>query len=208
MHRSTTADRRGHRATAVLIRANRAVYRIARHWLFLTNLMAAPFALLPMIAPVLAATGHGRMARPMYALFAPICHQQDDRSFHVLGEKTACCHRCLAVYGGLFVLGLLYVVARRRIPPASASLVGLLGVPIVIDVLTQPILQRESTPWLRVLTGALFALALAWAILPRLERGFDEMIDRIEGRFRRLVAEGRARPLLARTASTSLNGRP
>jgi uncharacterized membrane protein len=207
MEQRAPATSRSHRSTKFLIRLNRGIYHAARHWLLIANLLAAPFAILPILAPLLVASGNAGLARPIYALFAPLCHQQDDRSFHLLGEKTACCHRCLAVYGGLFGFGLLYMALRRKLPPASIALVSLLSTPIIADVLTQPALQRDSNLELRVTTGILFALAVSWAVLPRLEREFGNMARRIEGRFTLLVAQGRARPLLNSDASTPSHGR-
>lgn len=198
---------RGPRSTRALIRLNRIIYRVARQWLLVANLLAAPFAVLPILAPLLMASGQGSLARPMYTLFAPLCHQQDERSFHLFGEKAACCHRCLAVYAGLFGFGLLYVALRRKLPPAPIALVSLLSLPIIIDVLTQPALQRDSNLELRVTTGVLFALAASWAILPRLDRGFGDIAGQIERRFARLVAQGRVQPLISSHTCEPLQGR-
>lgn len=190
-----TIQRHNAATTRLLLAANRVIYRIARHWLLLVNLVAAPFALLPIIAPVAAAAGLGRVADGIYASFAPICHQLDDRSFHLAGHRFACCERCFAIYSGLLVLGIVYAFVRRRLPPASLAVASLLSVPVLVDVFSQPALQRESTWQLRTVTGVLFALAVTWFVLPRLETGFRDIARQIEQRFSRLVAEGRARPL-------------
>lgn len=195
-----TSQRHGATTTRLLLAANRVIYRVSRHWLLLLNLVAAPFALLPIIAPVAAAAGFGRLSALIYAIFAPICHQLDDRSFHLAGHKFACCERCFAIYSGLFVLGAGYAVVRWRLPPASLTLASLLSVPVLIDVFSQPALQRKSTWQVRTITGLLFALAVTWFVLPRLETGFGEISRQIEKRFSRLVAEGLTRPLRRVTA--------
>jgi len=43
---------------------------------------------------------------------------------------------------------------------------------------------RESTPFLRVLTGAIMGLSIAWLILPRLNEQFAASADDIERRIR------------------------
>jgi hypothetical protein len=48
---------------------------------------------------------------------------------------------------------------------------------------------------LRVVTGSIFALAVAWFVFPRLQIGFGEIEETVAKRFDRLVREGRAAPL-------------
>jgi predicted MFS family arabinose efflux permease len=66
---------------------------------------------------------------------------------------------------------------------------------MALDGFTQLFGWRESTWELRVVTGSLFALAVAWFVFPRLQRGFGEIQQTVEQRFERLVREGRAAPL-------------
>jgi uncharacterized membrane protein len=73
--------------------------------------------------------------------------------------------------------------------------VGLLAAPVAIDGLTQVTGLRESTTTLRVITGAFLGAGICWLLFPYLEIGFAEMRDKLESRFGRLAAEGRARPL-------------
>ncbi|MGI8644289.1 MAG: DUF2085 domain-containing protein [Thermomicrobiales bacterium] len=196
------------RTTAVLISLNRRIHHISRHWLLMLNVLAAPFVFLPLLAPILEAGGQGRLAARIHVLFAPICHQRDDRSFHILGEKVACCERCLAIYTGLLLFGIGYAASRRRLSAASLPLASLLMLPVVIDVFSQPAFQRESTWELRTLTGFLFALSIVWFTFPRLHAGFSGIAYQIEARFDRLVAEGRARPLGSRNLVPADSGMP
>jgi uncharacterized membrane protein len=66
---------------------------------------------------------------------------------------------------------------------------------MAIDGFTQLFGWRQSTWELRVITGSLFAVAVAWLIFPRLELGFTEIQQTIEERFDRLAREGRVAPL-------------
>ncbi len=184
----------GHRATAASLAVDRAVYRVARHWLLTVNAFVLGYLTLAALAPVLLANGHRSWARLIYAVNRPFCHQRDDRSFHLLGEKMACCQRCTAIYCTLFLFGVAFM-ALRGVRPLPWRGAALLSLPMLIDGLTQAAGLRESSWELRVTTGALFALALAWVALPHLETGFTEMRAQLERRFARPVVQGRARPL-------------
>jgi len=105
----------------------------------------------------------------------------DARSFignDVVGYKVALCERDIAIYGSLLMFGLFFAVTGNRIKPVHWYLWAILGViPIALDGLTQLsslllqifpawFLQRESTPFLRTLTGGLFGLFTAWYLFP------------------------------------------
>jgi uncharacterized membrane protein len=64
-------------------------------------------------APLSAASG-GAAAPLLYAVFASVCHQIAERSFHLAGEPLAVCHRCFGFYVG-FTLGLAFLPLLRRI---------------------------------------------------------------------------------------------
>ena len=85
------------------------------------------------------------------------------------------------------MFGLVFALTKRRIKPLHWMGWVLLGmVPIALDGFSQlfsqlnlPVLAailpyRESTPFLRVLTGALFGLATAWFAFPYMEASFSE----------------------------------
>jgi uncharacterized membrane protein len=190
-----TAPRYSERTVQLILTIDRAIYRIARHWLGFLNSLLWGWVALIFLAPILAAVGYQAAARPIYAYNGLFCHQRPDRSFYVLGEKMACCQRCAAIYSSMALLGLLYVALRGRVRVPSWRTLGLLAAPVAVDGLTQLIGLRESTAALRVVTGALLGLALCWLLFPYLETGFAEMRAQLERRFARLVAEGRAQPL-------------
>lgn len=104
-----------------------------------------------------------------------------------VGYKIALCERDMAIYGGILFFGIAYAITGRRIKPLHWMLWVLIGmVPIGLDGFSQlfsqiewPWLQsflpyRESTPFLRVLTGALFGISTAWFAYPYME---DSMSD-------------------------------
>ena len=104
-----------------------------------------------------------------------------------VGYKMALCERDIAIYGTIFLFGIVYALTGRRIKPLHwiiALLIGLM--PIGLDGFSQLFSQmewswlssilpyRESTPFLRVLTGGLFGLAVAWFSYPYMEESMSE----------------------------------
>jgi uncharacterized membrane protein len=183
------------RQERLVIAVDRMVYHVARRWLWLLNGVGLLFVLAAFLPPMLLESGHSGSARWVYRGFHLICHQRDDRSFHVFGHKMAYCERDFAIYAGFLVVGLGYGVLRRLVRPASVGSAIALSLPMAIDGLTQATGLRESTWQLRVVTGALFAVGVAWLVYPRLEEGFAEICATLERRFECLVREGRAAPL-------------
>ncbi len=111
------------------------------------------------------------------------------RSFigdEVLGYKLALCERDIAIYGALFLFGIIFARTGKKIKPLPWYLWLLIGLgPIGLDGFSQLLSQtgwgifswlplRESTPLLRVLTGTCFGLATAWFGFPYLEESVVE----------------------------------
>ncbi|MDZ4771152.1 MAG: DUF2085 domain-containing protein [Chloroflexota bacterium] len=113
-----------------------------------------------------------------------------------MGYKTALCQRDVALYGALFLGGLVYSfpAIRRRLRPVPLWLYVVAGVaPIGLDGFSQllgylplpPWAPRETTPIFRVLTGAIFGLMTAWLAFPYLEQSFQATRAEIEDKLRR-----------------------
>jgi uncharacterized membrane protein len=95
-----------------------------------------------------------------------------------MGYKIALCQRDIAIYGGILLFGLLFSMTGFRLKPLPWYIwLALAIVPIGLDgfsqLLSQPPLgflpYRESTPFLRVLTGFLFGFLTAWFGYPLVE---------------------------------------
>src|SRR5687768_15626650 len=104
-----------------------------------------------------------------------------------VGYKMALCERDIAIYGAILLFGLVYALTGRRIKSLHWMLWILIGMgPIGLDGFSQlfsqiewPWLQsilpyRESTPFLRVLTGGLFGFTTAWFAYPYMEESMAE----------------------------------
>ncbi|MGL4651251.1 MAG: DUF2085 domain-containing protein [Caldilineaceae bacterium] len=123
-----------------------------------------------------------------------LCVERRFRGNEQIGFKVALCQRDVAIYGAVFVGGLLFALIRRRVRPLSGKLFLLAMIPIALDGGTQLFGWRESTWWLRTLTGALFGLAALLWIYPYVD---DAMLDVIEQESKK-----KATPLLPPVASS------
>jgi len=108
-----------------------------------------------------------------------------------LGFKVANCQRDIAIYGVMLAFGLIYSLpgVRQRVRPLPWLAYGLIGIaPIALDGFSQLFSQlpdsialfawipyRESTPFLRTLTGGLFGLANAWLAFPYIRQSAQEI---------------------------------
>lgn len=103
-----------------------------------------------------------------------------------LGWKVALCQRDLAIYGSIFLAGLVFGLVRpalRKRLPADGRwpkmpwwLLVLLLVPIAVDGFTQLFGLRTSVPALRFFTGALMGAAVVWFAYPRVEEAMQDVI--------------------------------
>lgn len=109
-----------------------------------------------------------------------------------LGYKLALCERDIAIYGAILIFGILFSLTGKSIKPLPWYLWLILGLgPIGLDGFSQLLSQlglgifdwlplRESTPFLRALTGSLFGLATAWFGFPYLEESVLENRDEMQ----------------------------
>ncbi len=121
-----------------------------------------------------------------------------------VGYKVPFCQRDVAIWGAMFLFGILYALSGRKIPPLSILVWFIVGIlPIGLDGGTQLISQtgwfswlpfRESTPLLRTLTGALFGFTTGWFGIPVLEETFADT--------RRILAAKSARITSRRESQT------
>jgi uncharacterized membrane protein len=102
----------------------------------LLQLAAGGLLALPLLAPAASASGAVAAGALLRAAFAGVCHQIPERSFTLLGEPVAVCHRCLGLYaGGIAGLLLLPWLPRlHRWLLERPRRLGWFVLPLVIDV--------------------------------------------------------------------------
>lgn len=156
---------------------------VARHWLALMNAAMGIFVGLPVLSPLLEASENRALnfaGDVIFLAYHATCHQLPQRSFFIFQHQVAWCERDTAIWGTVFVAGLLFSLVRRRVDSLPIRWYVLLCIPMAIDGTTQLFGWRESTWELRLITGFLFGLASAWLVLPILERGMREVRESLE----------------------------
>lgn len=117
-----------------------------------------------------------------------------------VGYKVALCQRDVAIYGGILAFGILFSLTGRRLKSLPWYLWIVFGMlPIAMDGLSQLLSQpplnalispeilsyRESTPFLRSLTGFLFGFTTAWFGYPLVEETMTDTRQYIKEKMRR-----------------------
>ncbi len=132
------------------------------------------------LAPVCASSSgmSSTVAGWIYRIFHPICHQMDDRSFHLLGHPFGVCIRCTAIYGSFLAGVILFPFVRSLSNPELPSrwVIGLCVLPMVIDVLASVTGLHASNAVTRVFTGSVTGAVFAFVIVPAALEGVREMI--------------------------------
>ncbi|MEA3340645.1 MAG: DUF2085 domain-containing protein [Chloroflexota bacterium] len=113
-----------------------------------------------------------------------------------MGYKVAFCQRDVAIYGAIFLAGLLYTLGRQRVRPLPwwGYLLGLLpmgmdgGYQLLSSLIPYlfpdfPISPYESTPLTRTITGGIFGLVTIWLAYPYVQETMDEFRETLHRRF-------------------------
>ncbi len=143
---------------------------MATHWLAIATLLnglclAAAFA-----APLLVLAGWDGPGNMLYSLFHYVCVQNPQHSFYIGDRQMCICERCMAIYGGMFLAGLVFYLLRNKLRALKAWQFGLFFCPpIALDSLTQLFGWRESTWELRFISGGWFAIGACWTLYPLVE---------------------------------------
>jgi uncharacterized membrane protein len=133
------------RTRDLVIAVDRGIFKLAKHWLALANLLWGLYVGLPLLAPVLMDAGWTGPAKAIYLLYRPACHQRPERSYFYggpsavytleeleaagvdtnpfaraigneeIGWKVAFCERDVAIYGSVFCMGLVYALLRKQL---------------------------------------------------------------------------------------------
>lgn len=99
---------------------------------------------------------------------APICHQDEARSFFLFGWPLSVCHRCSAIYGGFTVVVLLFPLIRHARIFHSLALPGLtiFIVPMLLDYVLDVFGVWSNSALTRGISGMMAGAGLAVFIVP------------------------------------------
>lgn len=168
---------------SLVIFADKLIYRLTYHWLFLFNFLLFLFLAFTFLAPLLFVWGYDRPASLIFRAYGLVCHQEKNRSFFILGEQVAVCQRDVGAYGGLVLGGLLYGLSARKLAVRRLRIYLLFVLPLAIDGLTQLVGLRESFWQLRLSTGLWFGIGTVLLVYPIINRGMEQTRREMDERF-------------------------
>jgi uncharacterized membrane protein len=126
-------------------------------------------------APLLVASGNPLCAAIIYLFFSPVCHQQPERSFVLMGYTLAVCHRCFGIYAGLWAGCIIplpaHVIVRSPSWRRATVLAG--AAPLMLDALLPVTGLWIGTPSSRFFTGLLFGITTSALLIPGLAEIFN-----------------------------------
>ncbi len=161
---------------AVVSGLNGLVDWLMLHWLTLINVTLGALLAGTLLTPLLAYYDVEPLASFMFRAYHTICDQIPSHSYFILGHQMGMCSRNLALYGSLWLGGMIFGFVRHRVPPLDWRVMIVLLLPMALDGVTQLFGWRQSTWEIRTVTGALFGSGVAWFAFPYVQRALDESL--------------------------------
>ncbi len=114
-----------------------------------------------LLAPYLQSRSSG-LAKFIYAVFAPTCHQIPSRCLYIFGYPLAVCARCFGIYSGFLLGTMFFPLIRGFSAPSlpSAKYIIAVSVPIVIDAAGNFLGIWAGSNLIRLITGVLWGILL------------------------------------------------
>jgi len=106
----------------------------------------------------------------IYKLFSPVCHQIDERSFHIAGHKLAVCSRCFSIYIGLLISSIIYpfIFNLKKLVFPNVFFIIIPSILLALDFFLDYAGILKNTILTRSITGFLFGFGFAIFIIPTL----------------------------------------
>lgn len=120
-----------------------------------------------------------------YQFFSTVCHQQDERSFHLFEHKLGVCSRCVSVYSGFFLGAALYPLKYRlnNISTPSVFLLIFAVTLMMFDVLFDVSGIAANTFYSRSVTGFIVGFVLPYYLIPGFIKFFTEVHSFLRNKF-------------------------
>lgn len=116
-----------------------------------------------------------------YLFFASTCHQLDDRSFFIFGNKVAVCSRCASVYSAFLTGVILYPLLRglenKKLP--SIWILLLFALLLFLDAVLDALGILKNTFISRAITGSLIGFLLPFYLIPGTVNFANEIYDKL-----------------------------
>jgi uncharacterized membrane protein len=144
---------------------------LRHHWLAVVNTVLGTWIALAVITPIGYAMGFTGPASTVFHAYRFACDELPTHSFFINGYQVCLCERCLAIYSSVLLAGIALAIVRKHRTVRGINWWGWVAcmLPMALDGGTQFFGLRESSVWLRLLTGAIFGIGTALFTLPQLQ---------------------------------------
>lgn len=157
---------------------------LLNYWAHIITIVLGALVFIAISIPFLSFFGLDVIAKPLFYALHFFCAQIPSHSFYIFGHQLGFCARNLSIYAAMFLGSLLFVLSKKRLPGIPWWVWILLILPMALDGTSQMFGLRESTWYIRVLTGALFGLGNVWFALPLMQRSLLNTPPRVPVRGR------------------------
>ncbi len=140
------------------------------YWAHIITVILGTIVLIAIAVPFLSYLGMDAIAKPLFYALHYVCAQIPAHSFYILGHQLGLCARNFSIYASMFLGSLTFVLSKKRLPGIPWWVWLLFMLPIALDGISQMFGLRESTWYLRVITGTLFGLGNVWFALPLMQK--------------------------------------
>jgi uncharacterized membrane protein len=140
------------------------------YWAHVITAILGTLVLIAIAIPFLSYLGLDAIAKPLFYALHYVCAQIPAHSFYILGHQLGLCARNFSIYISMFLGSLVFVLSKKRLPGIPWWVWLLFILPMALDGTTQMFGLRESTWYLRVITGTLFGLGNIWFALPLMQK--------------------------------------
>jgi uncharacterized membrane protein len=143
---------------------------LLNYWAHIITSILGALVFIAIAIPFLSYFGLDAIAKPLFYALHFVCAQIPAHSFYIFGHQLGLCARNFSIYTAMFLGSLLFVLSKKRLPGIPWWVWILMILPMALDGTSQMFGLRESTWYIRVITGALFGLGNVWFALPLMQK--------------------------------------
>jgi uncharacterized membrane protein len=143
---------------------------LLNYWAHIITIALGTLVSIAIAIPFLSYFGLDAIAKPLFYMLHYVCAQIPSHSFYIFGHQLGLCERNFTIYMSMFLGSLAFVLTKKRLPGIPWWVWVLMILPMALDGTTQMFGLRESTWYLRMITGTLFGLGNVWFALPLMQK--------------------------------------
>lgn len=145
-------------------------YKLSKKVYFIISIISLIWCSLIILTPVLASIQGfpESVSTVLYIFFSNICHQIDDRSYHILGHALGVCSRCSFIYFA-FLLGVILYPFIHKLDNVRMPAIWVIITAVILmvgDALLDIFDLFNNTFITRSITGFILGVVLPFYLIP------------------------------------------